>query len=123
MAILSPVVVRDEALRCDVVLVEAQMRGGHGERPDVLAGREPLERRNLYLDPEAPTGFQMRGDVAEALNLLVLRVQVLYRVAHEVGQLERPGHPGGREVADGHADAVGARFRPQLCDHGWRQIN
>lgn len=34
----DPVVVRDKALRCDVVLVEADMRWGYGERSDGLPG-------------------------------------------------------------------------------------
>ena len=39
LAVDDPVMMRDEALRCGVVLVEAEMRWGHGERPDGLAGR------------------------------------------------------------------------------------
>src|SRR5207302_2262089 len=34
LAIDHPVVVRDDALRCDVVLVKAEVRRGHGESPD-----------------------------------------------------------------------------------------
>src|SRR5205823_11750141 len=100
LAAAHPVVVRDKALHGDVVLVEAEPRRTHLKRPDSLAGPKALKRGNLDLDHEAPARLQMRGNVLEALNLFVLGGEVLDRVVHEVGERERPAHPGGREVAD-----------------------
>ena len=45
--------------------------------PDRLAGREPLEVGHLDLDDEAAAGLEVRGGIAEARDLLVLRGQVL----------------------------------------------
>jgi hypothetical protein len=116
-------VVRDEALCGYVELVKAEMLRGNGEGPDLLAGRKTLKLRDKDLDHEAATGFQVRGDVAEALNLAVLRGHVHDRVADQVGEPERPAHLGGGEVSDGHADAIGARFGLQVRDHGGRQFD
>ena len=65
----------------------------------------------------------MRGDVAEALNLRVLRRQVRDRVSNEIGEFERSLHPGGREVANRHGDLVCARLRLEHGDHRRRQFN
>ncbi len=68
-------------MRRDVIFFEAEMRRGHRERVDGLARRETLKLRDVNLDYEAAARFEMRGDVAEALNLCVLRGQVRDRVA------------------------------------------
>ena len=110
-------------MRRDVVLVEAQPRRAHGERPKGLAGREPLESRDADFDHEAPARFQVRGDIAEALDLLVLGGQVHDRVEHEVGEPERLADPGGCEVANRDADIVGTGLRPQARDHRRGQVD
>lgn len=74
----------DQALRRNVVLVEADTRGAHVERPDGLAGWEPLEPRNAHLDHEAPVRLEMFGSILEARDLLVLRRWVHDRVENEV---------------------------------------
>src|SRR5436190_20846967 len=114
---------RERDLRRDVVLLETEMRWGHRERVDGLTGRDASELRDVDLDRETAAWFQMGGDVAEARNLFVLRGQVRDRVANEVGERERPGHSGGREVADGHVDFVRARLPLQLRNHGRRQLD
>ena len=114
---------RDQALRHDVVLVKAEPRGTHVERPDGLAGWEPLEPRNAHLDHEAPAWLELRGDVLEARDLLVLRRQVHDRVEDEVGDRERPLDRGRGEIADRHADVLGARLRPQSRDHRRREVD
>ena len=82
LAVHQPVVVRDRDLGRDVVLLEAEMRWGHIERVEGLAGREALQLRDVYLDDEAAARFQMLRDVAEALNLRVLRGQVRDGIAY-----------------------------------------
>ena len=64
---------RDKALGRDVVLVEAEPRRAHMKRADGLTGWKALKPGDADLDHEAPSGFQMRGHVLEALNLFVLR--------------------------------------------------
>jgi len=92
---------------------EMQSEADRLSQVSVTLSRAVGEEDKLY-------GSVTNRDVAEALNLFVLGGQVRDRVAHEVGELERPGHPGGREVADRHADVVRARLRLQLRDHGRR---
>lgn len=65
----------------------------------------------------------MRGDVAEALDLLVLGGQVRDRVAQEVGEPERSAQVGGRQIADGHVDLGRTLLRSKLRDHGGRQLD
>ena len=72
-AVLDPVVVRDEPLRRDVDLVESEMLRPHVERLERLAGRQPLQPGHEHLDDEAATRLEMRGDVPEARDLLLLR--------------------------------------------------
>ena len=90
LAVDDPVVVGDQALRRDVVLVEAEPRGVDVERADGLARRKPLELGDADLDHEAPARLEVRGDVAEARDLLVLGRQVHDRVEDEVRDGERP---------------------------------
>ncbi len=113
----------DQALRRDVVLVEPEVRRAHVEGTERLAGREPLELRNAHLDHEAPARLEVRGDVLEARDLLVLRRQVHDRVEDEVGDRERPLDRGRGEVADRHADVLGARLRAQSRDHRLREVD
>src|SRR6266540_1800928 len=115
-AIDDPVVVGDGDLRGDVVLLEAEVRRGHAERVDGLAGWETLKLRDVHLDDEATAGLQVRRHVAEARDLFVLRGQVRDRVAHQVRELEPRAHRGGGEVADRHADAVGAGLGVTIGD-------
>jgi len=112
-----------EALRRDVVLVEPPSGLAHVEGADRLAGREPLEPGNAYLDHEAAAGLEVRRDVAEARDLLRLRRQVHDRVEDQVRDGERSVHGRRREIADGHADVFGARLRAQLRDHRLRQLD
>ena len=91
--------------------------GTDGEGAHRLARGEPLQLRYLDLDHEAPAGTQVRGDVAEAGDLLVLRRQVLDGVVDEVRELERLVDAHRREVADGHADGFRAGLGAQLGDH------
>jgi len=62
-------VVRDEALAHDVVLVEAEVSGLHGERLERLARRQPLQPRHAHLDDEATVRLEVRGRVAKARDL------------------------------------------------------
>ena len=61
--------------------------------------------------------------VAEARHLRVLRRQIVDGVEDQVGQPEGAVYPGGGEVSDGHADAIRARLRLQVRDHGGRQFD
>ena len=70
------VVVRDQRSGRRVVLVEAEMVA-HCERPDRLARRQPLQVGDHHLDHEAAARLQVRGDVAEAGDLLVLLVRFM----------------------------------------------
>ena len=88
-------------------LVALEGEGTHG-----LAGREPLELGDLDLDHEAAARLEMGGDVAEALDLVVLGGQVGDGVVHEVGEPEGPFHPGRGEVTDRQTDVAGSRLRP-----------
>ncbi len=72
----------------------------HRERSEDLPGREPLQVGDGDLDDEASARFEVTRDVAEAVNLLVLRDEVRDRVEDEVRERERPGNPRGGEVAD-----------------------
>ena len=67
--------------------------------------------------------IQVRGDVAEALDLFLLGGQVRDRVAQEVGERERSAHLGSREIADRHADLGRTRLRLELRDHGGRELD
>ena len=64
------------------------VNGTHG-----LAGREPLQFRDGHLDHEPAAGLEMRRDVAEAVDLLVLCHQIGDRVVDEVGEGEHSGRP------------------------------
>src|SRR5207237_3465179 len=88
----------------DVVLADADMGRCRGEDVHRLAGRETLKLRDVVLDHEAAAEIQVRGGVAEALDLLVLRREVRNRVAQEVDEAERLAHSGGGEIADGRLD-------------------
>ena len=93
------------------------------EEVDRLARREPLEVGDADLDHEAAAGLEVRGRVAEARDLRLLRRQVHDRVVDEIDERERPVHPRRREVADRHADVVAARLRAQPRDHRLREVD
>src|SRR5829696_6239786 len=61
LAVDGPVVMRDQALRGDVVLVKAKPGRAHGERPYGLAGWQSPEVGHHDLDHEAPAWPQMPG--------------------------------------------------------------
>jgi hypothetical protein len=65
----------------------------------------------------------MRDDVLEARDLLVLRRQVHDRVEDAVGDRERRLDGRRGETADGHADLLVARLRPQPRDHRRREVD
>jgi hypothetical protein len=88
----------------------------------VVARRLPVSTHGTSSSGSAPAGMRsracsrpiaavtgsspsVRGGVAEAAHLSVLRGEVRDRVAQQVSEPERPGHPAGREVAYRHADA------------------
>src|SRR5437899_10689017 len=84
LSVDDPEVMRDETLSRHVVLVETPARRAHVEGIDGLAGRELPERRDAYLDHEAATGLEVRGDVPEARDLSRLCGQVHDRVEDEI---------------------------------------
>src|SRR5438309_6260773 len=104
-------------------LVEAHICRTHREGTHRLPRRKSPEIRYADLDDETTTGLEMRGDVLETRDLLVLRVQVGDRVVDEIGEAERAVGSGRGEVADGHRDVIRARLRPELRDHGRRQVD
>jgi hypothetical protein len=65
----------------------------------------------------------MRSNIAEALDLRVLRSEVQDRVPYDVGERECTCHLRGREVANRHVDVGGTRLRSQLFDHGRRKLD
>src|SRR5258708_12065561 len=92
------------------------MRWRYRERMDGFSGRETLKLGNHDFDHEAPTRLQMRGDIAEARNLLVLGSQVHDRVADEVGKGERSVNHSVREFADRHTNLIRAPLPAPLRD-------
>src|SRR5829696_1228592 len=122
-AIVDPVVVGDQSLRRDVVLVEAQPRGAHREGSDGFTGWQPLEIGNRYLDDETPTGLQVRGDVLETGDLLVLRREVHDRVEDQIGNRKTTLNGCRGEVADRYTDLFCAWLRLQPRHHRLGQIN
>jgi hypothetical protein len=97
-----------------------------GERlgVDVLVVAQPVEvARHERLDDEAALRCEMRGDVLETTDLIVLRQQVEQRVEHEIHERILAGHPDIGEVADRHRELVAARLRPQSVDHRLRQVD
>src|SRR5207245_2745767 len=90
---------------------------------DRLAGGEPLPRRDDDLDHEAAARVEMVRDIAEALDLRVLRREVHDRVPYEVSERECARHLRGGEVANRHIDGGGTRLRSQLFDHGRRKLD
>src|SRR5215831_4763805 len=116
-------VMRGQALARDVVLVDAPVRVAPVEDDEPLSGREPLQVRESDLDHEAAAGLEVRGDIAETCDLLVLARQVRDRVVDEVGERERPVHVRRREVADRDADLLAARLLAQPRDHRSREID
>ena len=119
-AVDHPVVMRHRDLRRDVVLLVAEVSGRRREDVRRLARRETPELGDVVLDDEAAAGLQVRGGVAEGLDLFVLGGQVRDRVAQQVDERERSARPGGREVADGDVDVGAARLRAEFRHHGGR---
>src|SRR5919201_2011281 len=114
---------RDETLVHDLVLVDADMALAHIEDPKRLPEGDALEIRYHHFDHETAAGFEMRGDVLKARDLLVLRRQVHDRVEDEVNERERVVHSRRREVADRHPDLLRARLFAQPRDHRLREVD
>jgi hypothetical protein len=76
VAVAQQDVVRDEALRHDVVLVDADVVPGDAEGAEALAVRQALEVGHPDLDQDVPARAQVRGGVGEARDLRVLRREV-----------------------------------------------
>ena len=115
--------VRDQTLRDDVVLVEAEPVGADVERADRLAGWEPLQVGHRDLHDEAPARRELGGDALEAGDLLVLGRQVHDGVEDEVSEGEARSGARAGEVADRDVDLVAARLRTQPCEHRFRQVD
>src|SRR5687767_6583630 len=110
---------RERDLRLEVdELIEAEMSRGDGECSGRFAGRKLPERRNNDFDQKEAAWFQVRGRVAETLDLLVLGRQVHDRIAQEVNECERPVYLRGREITGGHRDIGSALLFLQPRDHG-----
>ena len=62
-------------------------------------------------EASAQRWHELRGDVAEAGDLCILRGQVRNGVTHQVGEIEPLPDLSVREVPDRHADRVRARLR------------
>src|SRR4030095_11718459 len=123
LAVNDRVMMGDQPLGRDVVLVEAEVRLAHVERPDRLARRDPLELRNADLDYEAATRLEMQSDILEASDLLILCRQVVDRVEDEVGGRETPVAPRRGEVADRDLDVLGAGLGPQPRHHRLGEVD
>src|SRR5919108_1436747 len=93
------------------------MRWADVEGPERLAGREPLQAGHKHLEHEATTRLEMRRDILEARDLLILRRQVHDRVGDEVSDRERAFDGRRCEVADRDADLLGTRLRAQARNH------
>jgi hypothetical protein len=76
-----------------------------------------LQRRDTHLDHEAAAGFEVRGDVAEALHLFVLGREVHDRVEDQVREPERAVDAGGGKVADRHTDVPAAVLGSESSHH------
>lgn len=116
-------VVGTQRLGGDVVHVERPPRRTDVERHGGLARRELAQFGDHHLDDEGATRCEVRRDVAEAVDLCLLGRQVHEGVEDQVGDRERPVHPRGREVAEGHADVPATRLGPQPVDHRPRQVD
>lgn len=118
-----PKVMRDRDLLRKVVVLETDVRWRRDEQVDGLAGRETLKRGDVVLDDETAAGLQVRSDVAETFDLLVLGGQVRDRVAQKVCERERSVHLSRREIADRDADVGCSLLLLQLGDHGGRELD
>ena len=103
-------VVRAHRLGGGVVVVERPPCRAHAGTARTFCPGGSLRRSGTPTSmTKQPPGSRCARDVAEARDLRVLGGQVHDRVEDQVDDGERPVHPGGREVADRHADA---RRRP-----------
>jgi hypothetical protein len=116
-------VVRDERLRHDVVLVDAEVIGGHVERHEPLDDGKAPELWHHHLGDEAPAVHQMSGGVLEARHLSVLGEQVHDRVEHDVDDTERAVDPGRRHVTAREGDAVTTGPAAQRVQHRPREVD
>jgi hypothetical protein len=78
---------------------------------------------NESLDDEDTIVSQVRGDVLEAADLRLLRLQGKERVENDVHKRVPTLDRDLREVADGDGNRPSARFRPQASDHRLRGVD
>ena len=67
--------------------------------------------------PRAAAGFEVRGDVAEALDLLLLCCEIRNDIEDEIDQRKLPRHRHGRKVAGHSGNRFGAGLGPELSNH------
>jgi hypothetical protein len=96
-AVIEREVVRHDVLAQNIVDVHADVAGLAIEDHCMLAGRELAQLRHPQLDYEATAGYEVPGRVTEALNLLLLSLEVGDRVVDDVD--ERVYSPGATAVA------------------------
>ena len=92
---------------------------------DVLTRTQVLhevERAAAFDDERAVVG-EVRGDVLEAADLIVLGQQVEERVEHDIDQAVGARHSDIGEVADRDVDLIASRLRPKLRDHRLREVD
>ena len=97
--------------------------GRHSEGPNGLTGWQPLKIGHPDLDHEAPAWLQMRGDVLEAGDLLILRRQVHDRVEDQVGETRTALDSWSWRSRRSSPDLICAGLRPQPGDHRVGQID
>lgn len=116
-------VVRDQTLRCGVVLVDPPAAAVAMKHDVALATRQTPKVRNANLDNEEAAWLQMDRRVGEARDLLLLRGEVSDGVENEVDKPERTLDTRASHVADRHTQVATPRLQAQLLDHRLRELD
>ena len=109
---VEPLLVRVEHAR-----VEAHPIEGSLLHRKMLAGFDARGVGHERVDHEASARLQMRGDVAEAMQLRFLRVELEERVEHHEHEREITLDRHVGHLADRDGNGVATRFGPHALDH------